>query len=667
MEKQRVFVIRPFGKKTDSAGSEIDFERVHRELIAEAIAEAGLVGGTTGEILESGNIREDMFALIVEADLIICDITIHNANVFYELGIRHALRKRRTVMIKGQPVADSPPFDLLTDRYHSYPLKDPASAKDDLVKVLKAALSSIRETDSPIFKMLPTLCETDPASVGQVVPNDLVEEVGRAKAAKAKGWLRLLAKEVAGRRFQWPALRLIGAAQWDLEDWDGARETFETLRAQDDYDVRANLALANIYERVYRRTPKPEILELSEQAIVRVLLRHDQITAAQRAEAVGLKGRNQKTLWRLGFERIDDPGARRTSATNQMLLRAYEGYRDAYLADLNDFWPGLAALQLGMTALDLARDKENWEDSFDGSREAEAYAGNLTRAVTQLRATVSLAVSTVLDRLPPDHEDRVWAEASLADLKFLIDDRESRVIKAYLSVAQKINPFAWNAAKSQLQLFARLGFRAQLAEQIIGAVESVRRDPTPCEKHVVIFVAHRIDGSGRTEPCLPAEREERTRAIIREKLKARRGENVSVLAAAAPGGDILCHEVCRELGIKSTICLPTPRALYLQRIFGTMDAWRSRFLDLVGDLPVLQLSDCAGLPRWLSDDPVGDPSERANRWVLEMALASNAATVSLLALCDGKDAPSGAGQMVTIARQAPVDIDIIDTCSLAPC
>jgi len=68
------------------------------------------------------------------------------------------------------------------------------------------------------------LRETEPASVAQVVPQDLIEEVDRAKAAKSKGWLRLLATEVAGRRFQWPAQRLIGQAQWDLEDWEGARK-----------------------------------------------------------------------------------------------------------------------------------------------------------------------------------------------------------------------------------------------------------------------------------------------------------------------------------------------------------------------------------------------------------------------------------------------------------
>ena len=109
---QRAFVIRPFGKKADASGTAIDFEQVHERLIAPALKDAGLGGGTTGEIIDAGNVREDMFSLIIEADLVVCDITVHNANVFYELGIRHALRKRRTVLIKGDPVLDATPFDV---------------------------------------------------------------------------------------------------------------------------------------------------------------------------------------------------------------------------------------------------------------------------------------------------------------------------------------------------------------------------------------------------------------------------------------------------------------------------------------------------------------------------------------------------------------------------
>ena len=122
----RLFVIRGFGKKKDSNGQEVDFDRVQAELIDPAAARCGLVGGTTATEEDAGNIREDMFALILEADVVVCDITVHNANVFYELGIRHALRKKHTVLIKGDPSADSTPFDLSTDRYLKYPLSAPA-------------------------------------------------------------------------------------------------------------------------------------------------------------------------------------------------------------------------------------------------------------------------------------------------------------------------------------------------------------------------------------------------------------------------------------------------------------------------------------------------------------------------------------------------------------
>src|SRR5262245_64830398 len=196
----RAFVIRPFGKKKDSSGLEIDFETVHNDLIAPALKATGFGGSTTGEIVESGNIREDMFSLIIEADLVVCDITVHNANVFYELGIRHALRKRRTVLIKGGPVSDTTPFDVLTDRYVPYNIGDAAAARTALASAIKATLVSDRETDSPVFKMLPALREIDPATV-EAIPTDFTEELGRARAAKSAGWLRLLASELDGQRF----------------------------------------------------------------------------------------------------------------------------------------------------------------------------------------------------------------------------------------------------------------------------------------------------------------------------------------------------------------------------------------------------------------------------------------------------------------------------------
>jgi hypothetical protein len=121
----RVFVVRPFGEQEG-----IDFERVDRELIQPALARLAtqgiqVAGGTTAEINHAGNIREDMFRLLVVADLVIADVSIHNANVFYELGIRHALRPRHTFMIRSA-TRHKYPFDLQTDRYLLYEAGNPA-------------------------------------------------------------------------------------------------------------------------------------------------------------------------------------------------------------------------------------------------------------------------------------------------------------------------------------------------------------------------------------------------------------------------------------------------------------------------------------------------------------------------------------------------------------
>ena len=52
------------------------------------------------------------------ADVVVADVSIHNANVFYELGIRHAVRNRATVLIRAR--VDEVPFDLRGERYLSY-------------------------------------------------------------------------------------------------------------------------------------------------------------------------------------------------------------------------------------------------------------------------------------------------------------------------------------------------------------------------------------------------------------------------------------------------------------------------------------------------------------------------------------------------------------------
>jgi hypothetical protein len=100
----RAFIVPPFGAKEVQIGGakhKIYFDRVEEQLILPALNAIGVQGGTTTEIVEQGNIREDMFRLLVTAELVIADVSIHNANVFYELGVRHGLRAQDTFLLRA--------------------------------------------------------------------------------------------------------------------------------------------------------------------------------------------------------------------------------------------------------------------------------------------------------------------------------------------------------------------------------------------------------------------------------------------------------------------------------------------------------------------------------------------------------------------------------------
>jgi hypothetical protein len=663
----RAFVIRPFGKKLDSKGNSFDFEDIHNQLIAPALDATNLGGSTTGEIIDAGNIREDMFSLILEADLVICDITLLNANVFYELGIRHALRKKSTILIKGLESADAPPFDVLTDRYLPYQASDPAATKNDLIKTIEASLHSSRETDSPIFKMLPSLPEADPTTV-QFVPVDFLEEVNRAKAANSKGWLRLLSDEVRDRRFLWSGLRLVAQAQWEVRDYEGARESYELITETYPDDVRSNLALANIYERLYRSSQKSEYLTSSDQAIERVTNNPDS-TSQNRVEALALKGRNQKTRWRQGFSIYDNSDDRRLCAMNRELLNAYEAYWAAYEQDLNHFYSGINALQMGSTFLDLAATDDAWLDIFPDDAEANLYLSRLKKNVADLGTIIPIAIDAARKKLETTDPGRVWIDISKADVMFLTQPREQRIIRAYNQAIPKDMSFAWDAAKNQLLLFADLGIKSEVVAKIIERVETrLGEPPKPDDKelHVVIFAGHMIDMPSRAEPRFPENSIEKARTLIRKELEPLKVPNTQLMgyASAAPGADILFHEVCQELEIPTTICLPIPKDDFGSMAFESLDSWRSRYLDLSAKVPILELSHQEGLPRWLHGSEV-NPWERGNRWVLEMGLTSDADSVTQIALWDGKemgDARGGTAHMVKLARDTgKVHIRIIDS------
>jgi len=108
---KKCFVIMPFGKKKDIDGAEIDFDYVYHNLIEKAVEELGIDCERCDEIPDTGAIHKKMFKGIFDADAAVVDITSLNPNVFYELGVRHALHKYVTLVIRKN--SDQPiPFNI---------------------------------------------------------------------------------------------------------------------------------------------------------------------------------------------------------------------------------------------------------------------------------------------------------------------------------------------------------------------------------------------------------------------------------------------------------------------------------------------------------------------------------------------------------------------------
>ena len=658
---KNVFIVRPFGKKNG-----IDFERVEVDLIQPAMRQVGLTGGTTGQILQQGNIRTDMFEQLLIADLVIADISIHNANVFYELGIRHALRDKRAFLIRANVdksnTADAKetevPFDLKTDRYLAYDADNPGASIGVLAAALSASLDSLK-ADSPVYQMLPELDPADPSKF-LVVPLDFREEVERAEAAKNCADLQLLGAEVDGFAWRVAGLRLIGNAQFRLKDWPGAKATWRAVRDYDDMDVEANTLLGTIYQRLGD-------LVSSDQAVERAL-QNKEISAGQRAEIRALMGRNAKTQWEQSWAAAADLDSTQKSALSSPYLgKSFELYRAGFIEDRNHFYSGLNALAMVTILTELAQAKTAiWEDSFDSKEEAAQKLQKLKELRGDLAAGVRLAIESRQIALERTGQSDIWTEISTADLICLTSNRPSRVGQAYKKALADASEQARDAVRRQLALYQRLGVLQDNIQAALDNIAPVAGKVEETPPRVLLFTGHRVDAPDRSTPRFPPAKEMEARAMILEAVK-REKENPNGqlfgISGGASGGDILFHEVCEDLGIPSQMYLVLPKSDYVKAsVADGGPGWVERFNRLFDKFQPKILSDSDQLPRWLRAKKDYSIWQRSNLWMLHNALFLSQDHLTLIALWNGAtgDGPGGTEDMVKRAQDRGARFILLD-------
>jgi tetratricopeptide (TPR) repeat protein len=160
MESPLCLVLMPFGKKRDNGGFLIDFESIYYDLIFPTIEEAGLKPTRGDEKKLGGIIQKLMFERVILCEYAVVDLTTANPNVFYELGVRHAVRPYSTVLLYAEGTKQLP-FDLAPLRAIPYKLDSYSGKPDQQVnskakEILKNRLIEAQNphTDSPIFQLV---------------------------------------------------------------------------------------------------------------------------------------------------------------------------------------------------------------------------------------------------------------------------------------------------------------------------------------------------------------------------------------------------------------------------------------------------------------------------------------------------------------------------------
>ena len=155
------FVIMPFGIKI-VGGKRVDFDRIYEVIFAPAIEATELPEGgyltpkRADADIFSGVIDVEMFSYIEYSRFALADISGLNPNVFYELGIRHAVQQSGTAIFHQAEVPN--PFNTNRIRAFPYEYEPDEHAAESRALITNVLTESLKHNrlDSPVRMALAT-------------------------------------------------------------------------------------------------------------------------------------------------------------------------------------------------------------------------------------------------------------------------------------------------------------------------------------------------------------------------------------------------------------------------------------------------------------------------------------------------------------------------------
>jgi tetratricopeptide (TPR) repeat protein len=659
--KPHAFVAMPFGNKPGPDGQAIDFNRVYEEYLKPGIEGAGLEVFRADEEQRAGDILTDMFQELLIADLVVADLTIDNPNVWYELGVRHALRARGVILVCGGHTTKA--FDVYTNRKLRYNLKGNGPDPDTLTDDLTALTSMVRETMnswhgrkiSPVYQLMPNLQEPDWKSL-RMAEGGIPEFWARyenwelrlesARKGDRIGNMLLLADEAPVAAFRAEAWIDSGIALLKAKHYDFALEQIER---------GLEVAPGNLQGLQKKGVCLQRLDQMGKLGDAEIHAREHYQSVLQNhpddAETWALLGRVDKDAWTDSWETYKTTEERRSEAgyEDALLRSAIKSYLTGYRKDPRHYYSGINALTLMHLYTDLTEDNTFSED------------------MPMLAGAVRFAAR--------NKGKSYWPLVTLGDLEVLTGS-PAEIKKAYKEAIanNERNWFALDSSRAQLIMLQNLGFRP---EHVSAGLETFQKALDKLDKpeddwqpeRVFLFSGHMVDTQERINSRFPPEPEfvNTAAAAIADRLKAlNAGEHDLAITQGACGGDLLFTEACLDLGVKVRWLQPFDEPDFIQRsVVRGGEQWRERYQRARE-----QLDEPPGsAPQELGDPPTEQnnyPYERCNQWLLYTAMSYGLESLNFICLWDGGggDGPGGTAHMCDVVRKHTGKVEWIKTTEL---
>lgn len=330
--KKNCFVVMGFGIKTDLAtGRKLNLDKSYHALIKPVVEEKGITCVRADEILHSGSIDLQMYQQLLSADMVIADLSTSNVNAFYELGIRHALKPKTTIIISEELL--SYPFDLNHIVINKYAHLGDSIDYFEVLRFQKHLAETIDKVllsetpDSPVYTFLEGLI---PPAL-KVRAKSVVNQIGKALTASTAA---------VGSPASDPTLSIFikqGETALKAKQFEAAKALFgtalKTIASEGESALSSNIYLVQRLALATYQSRLPDYVSALEEALA--LLKKIDLGRTNDPETVALAGSIEKHLYEEGEGEIHLDNAIQLYQRGYYLLHnRHNGINLAYLLHL---------------------------------------------------------------------------------------------------------------------------------------------------------------------------------------------------------------------------------------------------------------------------------------------------------------------------------------------